>query len=154
MKQTVPLRWATALGAAVVSFGALLLAGPANASQAECVGGANGFRDISDSASGIKHVWKQDDSRTVEINIQTIVLGTEGRSRGFAKIQGETRPDDLIWMDWTRDNGQHWIQCGPFKITANNQTKTSAAQSTSNDDAWRFRAGGRIRGKLYLTDWW
>jgi len=154
MKQTMLLRRAAALGTAVLSSGALLLAGPANASQDQCVGGANGFRDIPDNASGIKHVWKQDDSKTVEINIQTTVFGSDGTSRGFAKIQGATRPDDLIWMDWTQDYGQHWIQCGPFKITANNQTKTSAAQYTSNDDAWRFRAGGRIRGKLYLTDWW
>ncbi|WP_344882633.1 hypothetical protein [Nonomuraea antimicrobica] len=131
------------------------LAGPAHAaSQAECVGGANGFRDISDSASGIKQVYKQDDSRTVEINIQTVVLGHETTSRGFAKIQGQTRSGDLIWMDWTRDHGRTWIQCGPFTITANGQTKTSAAQSTSSDDAWRFRAGGVIRGKLYVTDWW
>jgi len=70
-------------------------------------------------------------------------------------IDGSTFSGDLVWMDWTTNGGASWIQCGPFEVTAANQTKTSAAQRTSSDPNWQFRACGRAFPNFSVCGpWW
>jgi hypothetical protein len=57
-------------------------------------------------------------------------------------------------MDWSRDGGRTWLQCGPFTSNNYENTMTSPAQVTSNDPNWKFRAGASINGHISVTDWW
>ncbi|REE95040.1 hypothetical protein [Thermomonospora umbrina] len=124
------------------------------ASAADCENGANGFVDIPDTLSGTVR-------RTVHLNTETRVelqSGTIGGvTRGWGKILGHTLYGDMVWMDWTRDGGSTWIQCGPFAVGGLGQTKTTAAQRTSSSTTWRFRACGMFRefpSSLKCTTWW
>jgi hypothetical protein len=122
------------------------------ATAADCEGGANGFVDISDSRRGTA-VY----TRNLGGGTRTILYygNVGGVQRGWAMIDGDTIPGDLVWMDWTKDNGAHWIQCGPFSVAAIAGTKTSAAQRTSSDVRWRFRACGRAIGfGSVCGPWW
>jgi hypothetical protein len=142
----------TAAASAAIALGAALLiaapAGPAAASPSDCAGGANGFVDVSDSASGTVQ-------RSASHDGDTISLQSAG-GRGFAKIEGTTRSGESIWMDWTRDGGHTWLQCGPFAVDhGDNSSKTSAAQVTSSDPNYRFRACGlTLDQAITCTDWW
>ncbi|WP_329571401.1 hypothetical protein [Kitasatospora sp. NBC_01266] len=138
--------------AAALALGAGLLiaapAGPAAASASDCAGGANGFVDISDNASGTVQ-------RSISHEGDTITLQSTG-GVGFAKMQGATRSGESIWMDWTRDGGHTWLQCGPFGIDhGDNSSKTSAGKATSSDPNYRFRACGQTLDQaISCTDWW
>jgi hypothetical protein len=151
----------TALASAALALGAgLLIAGPAGpataapalpaspASASDCAGGANGFHDISDNASGTVE-------RTVSHDGDTITVQAAGGS-GFAKLEGATRSGESVWMDWTRDGGHTWLQCGPFQVDhGDNSSKTSAAKPTSSDPNYRFRACAlTLDQAITCTDWW
>jgi len=131
-------------------------AAPANALARDCTGGTNGFTDISDSASGTRQVDVQASTPdgAVDLTVQSIQLGHLLTLNGFAKISGPTRPGDMVWMDWTQDNGKTWLQCGPFTVGSNNQSLTTPAKPTSTDGNYRFRVGGVVHGKLYVSNWW
>ncbi|WP_035844596.1 hypothetical protein [Kitasatospora azatica] len=141
-----------AVTSAALALGAGLLiavpAGPAAASAADCAGGANGFHDISDTASGTvqRSAFHQGDTITVQ---------SAGGS-GFAKLEGQTRGGESVWMDWTRDGGHTWLQCGPFGVDhGDNSSKTSAAKPTSSDPNYRFRACAlTLDQAITCTDWW
>jgi hypothetical protein len=140
------------LGTAALSV-ALMLTGPAiaNASQADCVNGANGFIDISDNANGLYEVGAPIGANGEIVDIEaSLIRGTE---RGWAHLTGAV-PGDQMWMDWTRDNGHSWIQCGPFYATQNGQSLTSAAQRTDPSPNWRFRAGMNVGGTVLVSAWW
>jgi hypothetical protein len=105
--------------------------------------------DISDNASGTVR-------ESVVHDGDTISLQTAG-SRGFAKISGSTvNGVESVWMDWTRDGGSTWLQCGPFTVNkGNGSSKTSAAQSESSSNLWRFRACGYTADRaITCTNWW
>ncbi len=123
-------------------------------SRGQCEGGANGFRDIPDTLRG---------SKVYSVNLGpagfprvTLYYGNVGGvRRGWAMIDGSTHVGDLVWMDWTRDGGRTWIQCGPFPVDYDGWTKTSAAQRTSSSSSWRFRACGRAHGAYSVCGaWW
>lgn len=140
------------LGGLALSAG-LVFVGPAmaNASQADCVNGANGFIDISDNATGLFATGAGPGANGEIVDIEhSLIRGTE---RGWAHLTGAV-PGDQVWMDWTRDNGRTWIQCGPFFATQNGQSLTSAAQATSSDPNWRFRAGMNVGGQVMVSSWW
>ncbi|MCR6488851.1 hypothetical protein M8542_39090 [Amycolatopsis sp. OK19-0408] len=153
----------TRLAAAAVAAAAALtttaLAAPAaNASAdtaADCERGANGFVDIPDWISGTPR-----DSAVpgglIVVELQTGYIS--GVLRGWAKVQGPTDYGDLVWLDWTRDGGHSWIQCGPFAVGSPGGTKTSAAQRTNPSPTWQFRACGMVHGissSTRCTDpWW
>ncbi|GAA3338505.1 hypothetical protein GCM10020358_18840 [Amorphoplanes nipponensis] len=149
-------------GKRAVSAAALLLAtagavvaggGPASATAADCSNGANGFVTVSDNASGAvaRHIEPYPE---FIINLEYGTIG--GVQRGFARLRGRTVQGDKVWMDWTRDAGRTWIQCGPFTVSYLFAPKTSAAQRTSRDANWRFRACGRGSGanESFCTTWW
>lgn len=91
-----------------------------------------------------------------EVQLQKGYLN--GALYGWAKAQGSTEAGDLVWMDWTQDNGCTWIQCGPFVVDVRGATKTSAAKRTNPSPGWRFRACGmvvNIPSSTRCTDpWW
>ncbi|GAB3979125.1 hypothetical protein GCM10029978_073660 [Actinoallomurus acanthiterrae] len=60
-----------------------------------------------------------------------------GRQMAWAQITGG-RYGDRVWLDWSRNNGQTWIQCGPFTTT----TATFASRAHEIGTGWRFRACG------------
>ncbi|MFF4620935.1 hypothetical protein [Nonomuraea jabiensis] len=140
------------LTAQVVAAGA----SSAAASPQDCEGGNNGFRDIPDTLRGT-----QAPVAPVGIFGRTATLyygQVGGVTRGWAHLGGDTLWGDSVWMDWTRDGGRTWLQCGPFEVTSGGQTKTSAAQRTSSDANWRFRAclrwGRHEPASIKCTDWW
>ncbi len=141
-----------AVASAALALGAGLLialpAAPAAASAADCAGGANGFADISDNASGTVQ-------RSASRDGDTITLQSTG-GRGFAKIEGTTRSGESVWMDWTRDGGRTWLQCGPFPVDkGDNSSKTSPSKATSSDPNYRFRACAlTLDQAITCTDWW
>ncbi|MFI7131760.1 hypothetical protein ACIBQ1_39215 [Nonomuraea sp. NPDC050153] len=131
-------------------------ASPAAATPQECERGANGFVDIPDTLRGT-----QAPVGPVSIFGRTATLyygRIGGVTRGWAHLGGDTLWGDSVWMDWTRDGGRTWIQCGPFEVSSGGQTKTSAAQRTSSDANWRFRAclrwGRHEPAAIKCTDWW
>ncbi|GAA2702614.1 hypothetical protein GCM10010412_100750 [Nonomuraea recticatena] len=92
----------------------------------------------------------------VEVTLERDTVGWGGREYGFAKIKGNTGPYDNIWMDWTRDGGRTWLQCGPFQVGGYNLSKTSAAKYTSSDANYQFRACGSVAYNhvVICTTWW
>jgi hypothetical protein len=50
-------------------------------------------------------------------------------------------------MDWSRDGGRTWIQCGPFGNPENNASITAAAQVTNLGTSWVFRAATTTDGR-------
>jgi Cu/Ag efflux protein CusF len=144
--------------AAALALGVgLSIAGPAtsaHATAADCSGGANGFIDISDDASGsVVRSVDMGAGRAVTLQHGTI----RGLDRGWAKISGTTVNGDLVWMDWTTNNGSTWLQCGPFAVNRGPGTsKTSAAKATSSSSSYRFRACGYLKnaGQTKCTSWW
>ncbi len=144
------------LATACLLAGSIAVAGPAStahASAADCQGGANGFVDISDSLTGSKVYSFSIGGATFSLENGTV----GGVHRGWAHLVAgnPSSPLDEVWMDWTRDGGQSWIQCGPFALGAKS-SKTTAAQRTSSDPNWRFRACGKVYPSGYFScgAWW
>jgi hypothetical protein len=146
--------------AAVAALTTTAVAAPAASATgdtaADCERGANGFVDIPDWINGTPR-----DSAVpgglIVVELQTGYIN--GVLRGWAKLQGATTDyGDLVWMDWTRDGGRSWIQCGPFEVTSPRMSKTSAAQRTDPSPTWQFRACGMVHGipsSTRCTDpWW
>jgi hypothetical protein len=147
---------ATAVALLVAATTSLVTTGTASASAGDCAHGANGFTDVPDNLWG--SVVRPSPMPTGGYEQVFLLTGTvNGRQQAWAYLWGGSftgvRIGDQVWMDWTRDNGRTWIQCGPFTSTGQN-SNTSAAQVTSNDSNWRFRAGASINGRVSVTDWW
>ncbi|MET7698661.1 hypothetical protein [Streptomyces sp. NPDC005485] len=145
--------------AAALSLGCgLSIAGPAgfaHAAASDCDGGRNGFTDISDSLTGRVVPGYPFEIGGSHFSLEYGTVG--GVQRGWAHLaaSGISFPQDEVWMDWTRDGGASWIQCGPFTL-GSKSSKTTAAQHTSNDHNWRFRACGKVypSGYSYCGPWW
>ncbi|MHC3472805.1 helix-turn-helix domain-containing protein [Streptomyces sp. 7R007] len=60
-----------------------------------------------------------------------------GRRMAWAEITG-ARFGDRVWIDWTRDDGRTWTQCGPFTATASSRTTPAHPLR----EGWQFRACG------------
>jgi hypothetical protein len=86
------------------------------------------------------------------VTLQTATI--QGRTRGYAKIGGVTRPGDQVWMDWTTTGGNGWLQCGPWYVQSAGSPNTSAAQRTDPSPQWLFRACGLVDGEGGCTGWW
>ena len=127
----------------------LTLAPAAHAAASDCAGGANGFVDVSDNASGTVRASASRDGDT--ITLETI------SGRGFAKLAGRTvNGTESVWMDWTRDGGSTWLQCGPFTVDhGNGSSKTSASKAENSSSAWKFRACAYTADTaITCTNWW
>ncbi|MBP2579564.1 hypothetical protein J3A78_000042 [Streptomyces sp. PvR006] len=150
MRSTATVVAGVLVTAGVTVFG---VSGPAQASPADCEGGANGFVDIPDNLSGTVGTQRTIGGGT-RISIQYATLG--GVQRGWAKIDGWTLPGDKVWMDWTTNGGSSWLQCGPFVVGAQDTPKTSAAKNTTSSSAWKFRACAALApaGPPLCTNWW
>lgn len=143
-----------ASAAAVVLAGGMTLLGPVGGAQAaasDCEGGAKGFVDISDNAydTMARQVILYDEGIAISLEHGNI----RGVHRGWAIIAGDVLPGNQVWMDWSQDGGEKWLQCGPF-TSRNGENKTSAAQRTSNNPDWQFRACGSTRSGIHCTGWW
>jgi len=156
---TAVLTGLTAVGLVVISP-----ASPARSTAGQCSNGANGFVDIHDDLRGI-------DARTtynprwigqrggLGVYVRLYHGTVAGADRGWAMIQGPTRPGDWVWMDVSLNGGKSvWVQCGPFSVDAPGLTKTSAAKASSSSSSVRFRACARMVGTpastARCTSWW
>lgn len=143
------------MSAAVVAISSSLLvgmSGVASATAGQCAGGANGFVDIPDDLTGT--VVRQSDGGDLTLEVGIV----KGVKRGWARAHGNEvalGPDTSVWMDWSQDGGNTWLQCGPFSPTDYRFSITSAAKSTNPSPSWRFRAGARFNGCCQvLTSWY
>ncbi|GAA2877263.1 hypothetical protein Acy02nite_62740 [Actinoplanes cyaneus] len=79
-----------------------------------------------------------------------------GVERVFARIQGQTRQGDQVWLDWSYTGGNGWAQCGPFTVSADHRTNTSGAALRHPDGrTLTFRACMNVHDAgVVCTDWW
>jgi hypothetical protein len=140
-------------------------AGPAQAAASDCTGGARGFRDHPDNASGdtVKpRSFKLGNNVTF-----TLEKGVyAGQQIAFGKISGVTFPGDDVWMDWKAtgwDKGgpagtemYPWLQCGPFVVQSIGQSLTTPFKRTSTDPEYQFRVCGSLNSDNvpHCSDWW
>jgi len=119
------------------------------ATSSDCVGGANGFIDIPDTLTG---TLRRSVSLGAGVTIKLYSGTVAGAQRGWAKIEGTTTRGDQVRMDWSTDAFQSVrVFCGPFTVTASNQTLTSAAKKTDPDPRYQFRACGNLEGETEST---
>jgi hypothetical protein len=139
---------------AALVAGSLVVSTPAMALASDCEKGKAGFVDIPDNLSGeVEDVVVP--GALIKVELHSGYVG--GGQRGWAKVSGATVAGDLVWMDWTTDGGDNWLQCGPFVVGHRNGTKTSAAQRTNSSTDWQFRACGMVVNQpstLRCTEWW
>ncbi|GAA4619044.1 hypothetical protein GCM10023195_85950 [Actinoallomurus liliacearum] len=69
--------------------------------------------------------------------VQLLTRSIGGHEMVWAQITG-ARYGDRVWMDWTRDDGKTWTQCGPFTTTG----ATFASRAHEIGPSWHFRACG------------
>jgi hypothetical protein len=125
---------------------------PAQATPAQCTPPTNGFIRVTNGDNA--HVVRYFTVGGTATSLQWKYVN--GRQYVYAYLGGSTvLSGDLVWMDWSRDGGLTWIQCGPFPITQNGVGRRTYAQRTSTDPRWVMRACSRI----YLdvsrcTTWW
>jgi hypothetical protein len=136
--------------------GMVVTAGGASATTADCVGGANGFADISDWGSS-DYDYAEPEQYFSDGERVNLFFGTFGGvRRGYAELWTGTWDVPVtgtVWMDWSRDGGRTWLQCGPFGNPQGKASITSAAQRTNPDPNWVFRAGAYVNGVMILTGW-
>jgi hypothetical protein len=149
-----------------VSFALAYPVPSAQATAAQCEGGANGFIDIPDNLRGThappaKWNPRRVDNRPGQRQVYAhLYYGTvSGAQRGWAMIDGQTVPGDWVWMDYSTDGGESVrIRCGPFKVSDQNRTKTSAAKTTSRSSSVKFRACAQMYNtpatSARCTEWW
>jgi hypothetical protein len=151
---------ATVVTALMMSAGAIAFspAKVADASEASCAGGANGFIDISDSLTGTnapvgRNPLNNIDNFGVKLALE---FGTvSGAQRGWAHLSGSLVPNDEVWMNWRWISHGIHVQCGPFKA-AGKISKTSAAKATNSATDYNFQACALLVGdpNAHCTDWW
>ncbi|GAA2440342.1 hypothetical protein GCM10010273_17800 [Streptomyces lavendulocolor] len=140
-------------------------AGSAQAAPSDCTGGARGFRDHPDDASGDTHK-----PRRIEMGggiVITLEKGVYvGQQIAFGKISGPTFPGDKVWMDWKADGWDQggppgtairpWLQCGPFTVQRVGQSLTTPFKRTSTDPAYQFRVCGSLNSNhvVRCSEWW
>ncbi|WP_405996867.1 hypothetical protein [Streptomyces sp. NBC_00829] len=146
---------ASAAAIAALTTG-ITLAGPPESAQAaasDCTGGARGFRDHPDNASG-----DTAKPRSLDLGggvVITLEKGVYvGQQIAFGKISGPTRPGDNVWMDWRADGWDDggkpewpvrpWLQCGPFTVQNFGQSLTTPFKRTSPDPHYQFRVCGSL----------
>lgn len=140
--------------------GGVVLAQPAQASSADCTGGAHHFRDHPDDAEGDTVKPRRFDLGNVHFTLEKGAY--VGQQIAFGKISGETRPGDNVWMDWRADGWDHddavspWLQCGPFTVRSAGQSLTTPFRRTSTDPQYNFRVCGSLitDGVVRCSDWW
>ncbi|MGI5229994.1 helix-turn-helix domain-containing protein [Actinoallomurus sp. CA-142502] len=71
------------------------------------------------------------------ITVQLLTRSIDGHEMVWAQIT-HARYGDRVWMDWTRNDGKTWTQCGPFTTTG----ATFSSRAHEIAPGWRFRACG------------
>jgi hypothetical protein len=108
-----------------MAAGLAAVAGPAAASPEDCLNGANGFVPTPDSVqdSAILQERQVDPDLTV-----TLMGGTIGEPRAWARVAGPTPDGTQFWLDWRKDDGVSWIRCGPFTAGSMDDSRRTPAQ--------------------------
>jgi hypothetical protein len=127
-------------------------AAPAQATIAQCTPPTNGF--VNPINGNNAHVVYYFNALSTTTSLQWKYVS--GRQVGFAYLGGLTLPGDRVWMDWTRDGGRTWIQCGPFSVTNVREGRRTYAKPTSSDPNYMFRACSRLVSEEIsrCTPWW
>jgi hypothetical protein len=143
---------ATALVLAAAGLVATTGAAPAHATIAQCTPPTNGF--VNPINGDNAHVVRYFNAIGTTTSLQWKYLN--GRQVVFAYLGGDTFPYDRVWMDWSRNGGLTWIQCGPFTVQNLHQGRRTYAQRTTTDPRWIMRACSRLSGEEIsrCTPWW
>jgi len=91
------------------------------------------------------------------INVKLLIKQWNGKERVFARVEGNTRAGDQVWLDWSYTGGNGWAQCGPFTVQSNGSPNTSgAALRNPPRGPLTFRACGlaKSEGIGACTPWW
>jgi hypothetical protein len=125
---------------------------PAQATIAQCTPPTNGFVNPINGDNARVVYYFNAQSTTTSLQWKYV----SGRQVGFAYLGGLTLPGDRVWMDWTRDGGRTWIQCGPFSVTTVREGRRTYAKPTSSDPNYMFRACSRLVNEEIsrCTPWW
>ncbi|MCO5968163.1 helix-turn-helix domain-containing protein [Actinoallomurus soli] len=75
--------------------------------------------------------YGHDHTATVELRSGSV----NGRQMAWGQIS-HARYGDRVWMDWSRNDGRTWIQCGPFTTTG----ATFSSRAHEIAPGWHFRA--------------
>jgi hypothetical protein len=157
---------ATAL--ALIAAGVSLAASAPSASALarDCVNSANGFVFVPNATRLSARAVAQ----TPGIAGLYLYSGAiNGVQHGWAQYE-VAQVRDRVWMDWTRNGGRTWLQCGPFERGVEASPPGSSqytrqlatpAKRTSNDPNSMFRACGQKLytgldryGPVYCSRWW
>jgi hypothetical protein len=127
-------------------------AAPAAASPADCTPPAHGFVRVTSGDNA--HVVSYFNNGPTTTSLQWKYVG--GVQVGYAYLGGSVVVGDLVWMDWTTNNGRSWLQCGPFPIQQYFVGRRTYGKATSSNPSYRFRACSRLLGDAnsYCTPWW
>lgn len=109
-------------------------AAPAVASPADCLNGANGFVPVPDSVADAGSIAGRPVTPDVTVEL---IGGTIDEKRVWARVRGANPTGSQFWLDWTRDNGQTWIRCGPFRAGSTEDTRRTPAQHRGEAGAFR-----------------
>lgn len=155
MKGHLRRRSVSVLSALILAASALVASAPAaSATPAQCTPPANGFVSHGNVTG---HVVRYFTTYETATSLQWGRL-SNGRQIVFAYLGGDVLKNDQVWMDWSRDGGRTWIQCGPFPMQADGRGRRTHAQYTkANDDRWVMRACSRLDGATYsycTSPWW
>ena len=93
------------------------------------------------------------------INVKLMIAKFSGRERVFARVDGNTRAGDQVWLDWSYTGGNGWAQCGPFSVQSNGSPNTTGAalRTPPNKPLLVFRACGLARSEGIggcTSGWW
>jgi hypothetical protein len=87
---------------------AVATGGPAAASPADCLNGANGFLPVPDVVLDAQVIRRRAVEPDAAIELVAGTIG--GQRRVWARVSGTAD----FWLDVSRDGGQSWLRCGPF----------------------------------------
>lgn len=93
------------------------------------------------------------------INVKLVHGVIGGHERLFARVDGNTRVGDQVWLDWSYTGGNGWAQCGPYNVQSNGSPNTTGAafRYPANHPVPVFRACGLARAEGIggcTAGWW
>lgn len=145
---------------ALATAGLTVAATPAPA-QAARLGASCGDSMNPKGPGGINTYWSYRSTTLYGRNIN-LMAGSHINfgQHGWAEISrgtSNTAGSDRVWLDWSKNNGEDWYQCGPYSVDTAGTVGFSRAVKTGGPSV-RFRACGDVLvsgvRKSTCTSWW
>jgi hypothetical protein len=140
-----------ATGVAIgVQVGGAVLARPVAAADPDCGGGSAGFVAVASEQRGLERMAVAVGRGRVSLEFVKV----DGGIHGFARIGGDTRRGDRVWLDWSSTGGNGWAQCGPYRVAGAGKAAASAGWVATDEPDRVMRACGRVDDVTRCTDWY